>query len=507
MPASRVVEKILRSLIDDFESIVCAIEESKDLSVLSVEELVGSLEAHEQRRRKKHEPRDQALKAKLDLDETRNTQSRGPGGRGRGGRGRGGQGRGRQGRGGCDRDDVEESTDQTRQQNWHGRGQERGQGDWSKSKVECFRCGKYDHYARECRSACCYNCGKIGHIAKYCQLEKKEKNLLTEEDDEEEMGILMMMQNSYDELKSGKSEAEWSSSHVKEMRLGDELSPGCLNSIWYLDTAASNHMCGDESFFSELTKVEAGLVSCGDDSKMVIKGRGTIRHMQKDGRVGEIRDVYYIPEMKSNILSIGQIVEKGNSIMIKNQVLYLKDKQGRLAAWVEKEKNRMYKLELSILQKRCLKRVDSEGGMGSVRNDVVKKETGKQIKAVRSEREVTTNLAEKVEEEVVLLMMGCSSRDEHKQVEKSARRLNVINQSSSMERFSRRANSLESLAGNLGSSDSSWSVDSSDLEEDEQEVLSLQEQLRVEKDLRVVLEVQDEKWRLGMDDKFGVKKA
>ena len=115
MLASRVVEKILRSLTDDFESIVCAIEESKDLSVLSVEELVGSLEAHEQRKRKKHEPHDQALKAQLDLDETWNTQSRGPGGRGRGGRGRGGQGRGRQGRGGCDRDDVEESTDPTRQ--------------------------------------------------------------------------------------------------------------------------------------------------------------------------------------------------------------------------------------------------------------------------------------------------------------------------------------------------------------------------------------------------------
>ena len=83
----------------------------------------------------------------------------------------------------------------------------------------------------------------------------------------------------------------------------------------------------------------------------------------------------------------------------------------------------------------------------------------------------------------MLLMIGCSSRDEHKQVEKSARRLNVINQSSSMERWSRCADS----------SNSSWSVDNSDLEEDEQEVLSLQEQLRVEKDLRVVLEVQDEK--------------
>ena len=181
--------------------------------------------------------------------------------------------------------------------------------------------------------------------------------------------------------------------------------------------------------------------------------------------------------------------------MIKNQVLYLKDKHDRLAARVEKKKNRMYKLELSILQKRCLKRVDNEGGAGSVRNEVVKKETGKQIKAVRLEREMTTNLAEEVEEEAVLLMMGCSSRDEHKQVEKSARRLSIINQTSSMKRSLRRADS----------SDSSWSVDCSDLEEDEQEVLSLQEQLRAEKDLRVVLEVQDEKWRLGMDDKFGVK--
>ena len=42
MPASQVVEKIMRSLTDDFESIVCAIEKSKDLAVLSVEEFTRS---------------------------------------------------------------------------------------------------------------------------------------------------------------------------------------------------------------------------------------------------------------------------------------------------------------------------------------------------------------------------------------------------------------------------------------------------------------------------------
>jgi len=87
------------------------------------------------------------------------------------------------------------------------------------------------------------------------------------------------MQNSDAKLKSGESKAEWHSGHVKERRSGDKLSQSYLNSVWYLDIGASNHMCEDESFFNELTKVEARLVSCGDDSKMVIKGRGIIRHM------------------------------------------------------------------------------------------------------------------------------------------------------------------------------------------------------------------------------------
>jgi gag-polypeptide of LTR copia-type len=52
---ARVVEKILRSLIENFENIVCTIEESKDLAKLTVDELAGSLEAHDQCKKKKKE--------------------------------------------------------------------------------------------------------------------------------------------------------------------------------------------------------------------------------------------------------------------------------------------------------------------------------------------------------------------------------------------------------------------------------------------------------------------
>ena len=45
----KLVEKILQSLLKNFDHVVAAIEESKDLSVLTMYELMGSLEAHEGR--------------------------------------------------------------------------------------------------------------------------------------------------------------------------------------------------------------------------------------------------------------------------------------------------------------------------------------------------------------------------------------------------------------------------------------------------------------------------
>lgn len=43
----KVVEKVLRSLTDQFNYVVCSIEESKDIDNLSVDELQSSLTVHE----------------------------------------------------------------------------------------------------------------------------------------------------------------------------------------------------------------------------------------------------------------------------------------------------------------------------------------------------------------------------------------------------------------------------------------------------------------------------
>ena len=118
-------------------------------------------------------------------------------------------------------------------------------------------------------------------------------------------------------------------------------------------------MCGHEYLFKEMQKIEDGHVSFGDASNVEVKGRGTIHFLQKDGVMGSIQDVYYVPDLKTNILSMGQLTEKGYSIFLKDRLLHQKDKQGRLVARVEIGRNHMYKLNLRSIREKCL-RVDVE---------------------------------------------------------------------------------------------------------------------------------------------------
>ena len=117
--------------------------------------------------------------------------------------------------------------------------------------------------------------------------------------------------------------------------------PKSTSDVWaptrrYLDSGASNHMTGSKASFSELDDDVTGTVKFGDGSRVAIQGHGTIIFRCQNGEHHVLTDVYYIPQLRSSIISIGQLDEHGSEVLIKDGVLRIRDREQRLLAKVKR---------------------------------------------------------------------------------------------------------------------------------------------------------------------------
>lgn len=140
-----------------------------------------------------------------------------------------------------------------------GRGRGTGRQSFNKVMIECFKCHKLGHYQYECP-------------------EWKEKTNYAELNEEDE--LLLM---SYVDFKQVKQEE-----------------------LCFLDSGCNNHISGNMEWFSELDESFRQTVKLGNNSRMVVVGQCCVR-LRMNGFAQVISNVYYIPELKNNLLSIGQL--------------------------------------------------------------------------------------------------------------------------------------------------------------------------------------------------------
>ena len=88
--------------------------------------------------------------------------------------------------------------------------------------------------------------------------------------------------------------------------------------IWFLDSGCSDHMTGNISMFSMLDENVNSQVTLGTNSKVSAMGKGSVSFLTNKGETKSISNVYYVPGMKCNHLSIGKLIQKGYNVFIED---------------------------------------------------------------------------------------------------------------------------------------------------------------------------------------------
>ncbi|XP_073224742.1 uncharacterized protein [Cicer arietinum] len=123
---------------------------------------------------------------------------------------------------------------------------------------------------------------------------------------------------------------------------------------WYLESGCSTHMTGRKDWFVKINQAMRSRVKFADDTTLAADGIGDVLIMRRDGGHSLIKDVLYIPGIKCNLLSIGQLLERNYMIQMENKVLRVLDQNGVLILKAPMAANRTFKIESKIMEHRCL---------------------------------------------------------------------------------------------------------------------------------------------------------
>jgi hypothetical protein len=124
--------------------------------------------------------------------------------------------------------------------------------------------------------------------------------------------------------------------------------------VWVLDTGASNHMTGTRSVLTQLDEGVQGTVRFGDGSQVDIHDIGSVVMEDRHKQHKVLTNVYFIPALKSNIVSLGQLEEKGFKVVLENGKMCVYDQDRALLISTPRTANRLYTIKFGLVSPVCL---------------------------------------------------------------------------------------------------------------------------------------------------------
>lgn len=192
-----------------------------------------------------------------------------------------------------------------------------------KKDVKCYKCNNKGHFQSECRNKRnnnseenkwgkkCFYCKKMGHLKTECWFKKNK--------DKESNAFVAVGANEQFQ-----------------------------KAQWIVDTGASNHMCRDRYLFTEYTPSFSNKsVIVGNGNTCRVHGFGQMLLQVYDGdkwKDTTIENVLFVPELKTNLLSVNCITNRGYVMVTDNDKCKF-IKQNKVCAVAYRQQN-MYLLDV-----------------------------------------------------------------------------------------------------------------------------------------------------------------
>jgi hypothetical protein len=172
--------------------------------------------------------------------------------------------------------------------------------------MQCYYCKKHGHYESECRQKQAYHLSGRKHVSNHTG--------------ETSRGMFLSCHKTEEQPKY----------------------------LWLLDSGCNNHMTGNKDLLSCIDYSISSYMTLGNHSLVKVQGRGIVPILTKQDVRKDINNVYHVPDMKHNLLIVGQLIEHGYKVLFEGESCRIYDKTPniKLIFEIHMTQNRMFPLTL-----------------------------------------------------------------------------------------------------------------------------------------------------------------
>lgn len=194
----------------------------------------------------------------------------------------------------------------------------------------------------------CFVCNKVGHLANQCWHRKSNERLFDGKNKFVNNAKFHGTKNSRFERKNEQAKVarENPVEHAFGTNKGNQSY--AQNNLWNLDSGCTSHMSPFVDWMDDFEQMNSTVNLAGEDNILQIKGKGNIRVSIVDNEGYKknvlIRNVLYVPNLRTNLLSVSCLINQGNKVVFDDQGATIWSKEDEIIAQARQE-NRMYTLE------------------------------------------------------------------------------------------------------------------------------------------------------------------